>query len=182
MWGTSQPRTAITTGSWSPWAPIGNVWFLLCGAGLLGARLCTPGCWTSLSPSLLSSSHRACVAGFTNITFSPDSGLIDGNGSYVSFSRYSEAVFLPQDPGRGRTSGRLALHGVSTEGWVSVALPGVPGGLQCLVSPLRSGDVPWPQGAPRPAHSPSASCTAVCRLLGPFSVQRWVCPRAGHTG
>nr|KAF6438779.1 protein tyrosine phosphatase receptor type J [Molossus molossus] len=26
MWGTSQPRTAITTGSWSPWAPIGLVW------------------------------------------------------------------------------------------------------------------------------------------------------------
>ncbi|XP_016059466.1 PREDICTED: receptor-type tyrosine-protein phosphatase eta [Miniopterus natalensis] len=44
-------------------------------------------------------SYRACVAGFTNITFSPDSGLIDGNGSYVSFSRYSEAVSLPQDPG-----------------------------------------------------------------------------------
>nr|KAF6438780.1 protein tyrosine phosphatase receptor type J [Molossus molossus] len=44
-------------------------------------------------------SYRACVAGFTNISFSPDSGLIDGNGSYVSFSRYSEAVFLPQDPG-----------------------------------------------------------------------------------
>ncbi|XP_070284115.1 receptor-type tyrosine-protein phosphatase eta [Myotis yumanensis] len=44
-------------------------------------------------------SYRACVAGFTNITFSPESGLIDGNGSYVSFSRYSEAVSLPQDPG-----------------------------------------------------------------------------------
>uniref|UniRef100_A0A4X1VKG8 Receptor-type tyrosine-protein phosphatase eta n=1 Tax=Sus scrofa TaxID=9823 RepID=A0A4X1VKG8_PIG len=45
-------------------------------------------------------SYRACVAGFTNITFNPHSdGLIDGNESYVSFSRYSDAVFLPQDPG-----------------------------------------------------------------------------------
>lgn len=44
-------------------------------------------------------SYRACVAGFTSITFSPESGLIDGNGSYVSFSRCSEAVSLPQDPG-----------------------------------------------------------------------------------
>uniref|UniRef100_A0A671EZB7 Receptor-type tyrosine-protein phosphatase eta n=1 Tax=Rhinolophus ferrumequinum TaxID=59479 RepID=A0A671EZB7_RHIFE len=44
--------------------------------------------------------YRACVAGFTNITFNPNKdGLIDGVGSYVSFSRYSEAVFLPQDPG-----------------------------------------------------------------------------------
>ncbi|XP_057605744.1 receptor-type tyrosine-protein phosphatase eta [Hippopotamus amphibius kiboko] len=45
-------------------------------------------------------SYRASVAGFTNITFKPRSGgLIDGAESYVSFSRYSEAVFLPQDPG-----------------------------------------------------------------------------------
>ncbi|KAK2489094.1 hypothetical protein MC885_012328 [Smutsia gigantea] len=45
-------------------------------------------------------SYRACVAGFTNITFKPQNdGLIDGTESYVSFSRYSEAVFLPQDPG-----------------------------------------------------------------------------------
>ncbi|KAF6105760.1 protein tyrosine phosphatase receptor type J [Phyllostomus discolor] len=44
-------------------------------------------------------SYRACVAGFTNITFGTDGLLIDGNRSYVSFSRYSEAVFLPQDPG-----------------------------------------------------------------------------------
>uniref|UniRef100_A0A8C6FG43 Receptor-type tyrosine-protein phosphatase eta n=1 Tax=Moschus moschiferus TaxID=68415 RepID=A0A8C6FG43_MOSMO len=45
-------------------------------------------------------SYRACVAGFTSIAFSPHSeGLIDGNGSYVSFSPCSEAVFLPQDPG-----------------------------------------------------------------------------------
>ncbi|KAM5316306.1 receptor-type tyrosine-protein phosphatase eta [Glossophaga mutica] len=44
-------------------------------------------------------SYRACVAGFTNITFNTDGLLIDGNRSYVSFSRYSEAVFLPQDPG-----------------------------------------------------------------------------------
>uniref|UniRef100_A0A8D1C331 Receptor-type tyrosine-protein phosphatase eta n=2 Tax=Sus scrofa TaxID=9823 RepID=A0A8D1C331_PIG len=49
-------------------------------------------------------SYRACVAGFTNITFNPHSdGLIDGNESYVSFSRYSDAVFLPQDPGREAT-------------------------------------------------------------------------------
>ncbi|KAM7236155.1 hypothetical protein CapIbe_013341 [Capra ibex] len=45
-------------------------------------------------------SYRACVAGFTSIAFSPHSkGLIDGNESYVSFSPWSEAVFLPQDPG-----------------------------------------------------------------------------------
>ncbi|XP_012500561.1 PREDICTED: receptor-type tyrosine-protein phosphatase eta [Propithecus coquereli] len=45
-------------------------------------------------------SYRACVAGFTNITFHPhNGGLIDGAESYVSFSRYSDAVFLPQDPG-----------------------------------------------------------------------------------
>ncbi|XP_066217649.1 receptor-type tyrosine-protein phosphatase eta [Saccopteryx leptura] len=43
-------------------------------------------------------SYRACVAGFTNISYTADR-LIDGNASYVSFSRYSEAVFLPQDPG-----------------------------------------------------------------------------------
>uniref|UniRef100_A0A8D2G3K0 Receptor-type tyrosine-protein phosphatase eta n=1 Tax=Theropithecus gelada TaxID=9565 RepID=A0A8D2G3K0_THEGE len=45
-------------------------------------------------------SYRACVAGFTNITFHPQKhGLIDGAESYVSFSRYSDAVSLPQDPG-----------------------------------------------------------------------------------
>ncbi|XP_023566388.1 receptor-type tyrosine-protein phosphatase eta [Octodon degus] len=45
-------------------------------------------------------SYRACVAGFTNITFSLQrDGLINGTESYVSFSPYSEAVFLPQDPG-----------------------------------------------------------------------------------
>ncbi|XP_037378152.2 receptor-type tyrosine-protein phosphatase eta [Talpa occidentalis] len=45
-------------------------------------------------------SYRACVAGFTSITFNPrNAGLIDGAQSYVSFSRYSDAVFLPQDPG-----------------------------------------------------------------------------------
>ncbi|XP_034502502.1 receptor-type tyrosine-protein phosphatase eta isoform X1 [Ailuropoda melanoleuca] len=45
-------------------------------------------------------SYRACVAGFTNITFNPhNNGLIDGAESYVSFSPYSDAVFLPQDPG-----------------------------------------------------------------------------------
>ncbi|XP_012885472.1 PREDICTED: receptor-type tyrosine-protein phosphatase eta [Dipodomys ordii] len=45
-------------------------------------------------------SYRACVAGFTNITYHhQNDGLINGAESYVSFSRYSEAVFLPQDPG-----------------------------------------------------------------------------------
>ncbi|XP_021119812.1 receptor-type tyrosine-protein phosphatase eta isoform X2 [Heterocephalus glaber] len=45
-------------------------------------------------------SYRACVAGFTNITFNlQHGGLINGAESYVSFSPYSEAVFLPQDPG-----------------------------------------------------------------------------------
>ncbi|XP_012977370.2 LOW QUALITY PROTEIN: receptor-type tyrosine-protein phosphatase eta [Mesocricetus auratus] len=45
-------------------------------------------------------SYRVCVAGFTNITYNlHNDGLINGNESYVSFSQYSEAVFLPQDPG-----------------------------------------------------------------------------------
>ncbi|XP_057638025.1 receptor-type tyrosine-protein phosphatase eta [Chionomys nivalis] len=45
-------------------------------------------------------SYRVCVAGFTNITYSlQNGGLISGNESYVSFSQYSDAVFLPQDPG-----------------------------------------------------------------------------------
>ncbi|XP_015333409.2 receptor-type tyrosine-protein phosphatase eta isoform X3 [Marmota marmota marmota] len=45
-------------------------------------------------------SYRACVAGFTNITFNLQSdGLINGAESYVTFGPYSEAVFLPQDPG-----------------------------------------------------------------------------------
>ncbi|XP_055989097.1 receptor-type tyrosine-protein phosphatase eta [Sorex fumeus] len=44
-------------------------------------------------------SYRACVAGFTNITFKSHDRLINGPESYVSFSPCSEAVFLPQDPG-----------------------------------------------------------------------------------
>ncbi|XP_060032393.1 receptor-type tyrosine-protein phosphatase eta [Erinaceus europaeus] len=45
-------------------------------------------------------SYRACVAGFTNITFtSPYNKLINGAESYVSFGPCSEAVVLPQDPG-----------------------------------------------------------------------------------
>ncbi|XP_030805971.1 LOW QUALITY PROTEIN: receptor-type tyrosine-protein phosphatase eta-like [Camarhynchus parvulus] len=42
-------------------------------------------------------SYRACVAGFTNITFTDD--VIEGEDSYVSFSPCSEPVLLPQDPG-----------------------------------------------------------------------------------
>uniref|UniRef100_A0A8C0ZBK2 Receptor-type tyrosine-protein phosphatase eta n=1 Tax=Cyanistes caeruleus TaxID=156563 RepID=A0A8C0ZBK2_CYACU len=42
-------------------------------------------------------SYRACVAGFTNITFMAD--VIEGKDSYVSFSPCSEPVLLPQDPG-----------------------------------------------------------------------------------
>ncbi|XP_058716080.1 receptor-type tyrosine-protein phosphatase eta isoform X2 [Poecile atricapillus] len=41
--------------------------------------------------------YRACVAGFTNITFMAD--VIEGKDSYVSFSPCSEPVLLPQDPG-----------------------------------------------------------------------------------
>uniref|UniRef100_A0A8C2QPF6 Receptor-type tyrosine-protein phosphatase eta n=1 Tax=Cricetulus griseus TaxID=10029 RepID=A0A8C2QPF6_CRIGR len=45
-------------------------------------------------------SYRVCVAGFTNIAYNlHNEQLINGNESYVSFSQYSEAVFLPQDPG-----------------------------------------------------------------------------------
>ncbi|NWI65581.1 PTPRJ phosphatase, partial [Todus mexicanus] len=43
-------------------------------------------------------SYRACVAGFTNITFTV-ANIIVGEDSYVSFSPYSDAVLLPQDPG-----------------------------------------------------------------------------------
>ncbi|XP_071617757.1 receptor-type tyrosine-protein phosphatase eta-like isoform X2 [Heliangelus exortis] len=43
-------------------------------------------------------SYRACVAGFTNITFTM-ARIIVGEDSYVSFTPCSEAVFLPQDPG-----------------------------------------------------------------------------------
>uniref|UniRef100_A0A8C4LWQ5 Receptor-type tyrosine-protein phosphatase eta n=1 Tax=Equus asinus asinus TaxID=83772 RepID=A0A8C4LWQ5_EQUAS len=65
------------------------------------SELHMPGHWTHLSHLLsLLSSHRACVAGFTNIIFhSSNDGLIDGAKSYVSFGRCSDAVFLPQDPG-----------------------------------------------------------------------------------
>ncbi|XP_048163571.1 receptor-type tyrosine-protein phosphatase eta isoform X6 [Corvus hawaiiensis] len=42
-------------------------------------------------------SYRACVAGFTNITFMAN--MIEGEDSYVSFSPCSEPVLLPQDPG-----------------------------------------------------------------------------------
>ncbi|KAL2303534.1 hypothetical protein Nmel_008805 [Mimus melanotis] len=42
-------------------------------------------------------SYRACVAGFTNITFVAE--MIEGEDSYVSFSPCSEPVLLPQDPG-----------------------------------------------------------------------------------
>uniref|UniRef100_A0A8C8TJ04 Receptor-type tyrosine-protein phosphatase eta n=1 Tax=Peromyscus maniculatus bairdii TaxID=230844 RepID=A0A8C8TJ04_PERMB len=45
-------------------------------------------------------SYRVCVAGFTNITYNRrKDGLINGDESYVSFSPYSKAVVLPQDPG-----------------------------------------------------------------------------------
>ncbi|XP_068050098.1 receptor-type tyrosine-protein phosphatase eta isoform X2 [Anomalospiza imberbis] len=42
-------------------------------------------------------SYRACVAGFTNITFTAN--VIEGEDSYVSISPCSEPVLLPQDPG-----------------------------------------------------------------------------------
>lgn len=41
--------------------------------------------------------NRACVAGFTHITFMAN--MIEGEDSYVSFSPCSEPVLLPQDPG-----------------------------------------------------------------------------------
>ncbi|NWW99971.1 PTPRJ phosphatase, partial [Caloenas nicobarica] len=43
-------------------------------------------------------SYRACVAGFTNISFTM-TDLIAGEDSYVSFSPCSQLVLLPQDPG-----------------------------------------------------------------------------------
>ncbi|NXI97651.1 PTPRJ phosphatase, partial [Psophia crepitans] len=43
-------------------------------------------------------SYRACVAGFTNITFSTADIIVEED-SYVSFSPCSVAVLLPQDPG-----------------------------------------------------------------------------------
>ncbi|XP_071665060.1 receptor-type tyrosine-protein phosphatase eta isoform X2 [Patagioenas fasciata] len=43
-------------------------------------------------------SYRACVAGFTNISFTM-ADIIVGEDSYVSFSPCSQPVLLPQDPG-----------------------------------------------------------------------------------
>ncbi|KAK2519727.1 Ptprj isoform A [Columba livia] len=43
-------------------------------------------------------SYRACVAGFTNISFTM-ANIIVGEDSYVSFSPCSQLVLLPQDPG-----------------------------------------------------------------------------------
>lgn len=42
--------------------------------------------------------NRACVAGFTNISFTM-ANIIVGEDSYVSFSPCSQLVLLPQDPG-----------------------------------------------------------------------------------
>lgn len=115
------------------------------------------------------------MAGFTNITFSPETGLIDGNGSYVSFSRYSEAVSLPQDPGRGRTSVLLAVLWVwlpvSTEGWVSHGLQ-KGWGAWFLFSEV---EVSFGHGVPM-APAPFSECQLH------FSLQLFVCPRARHTG
>lgn len=110
---------------------------------------------------------RACVAGFTNITFnSHNHGLIDGAGSYVSFSRYSEAVFLPQDPGRERTAALLAAQRVvaasARRRLASARLARAPGGSGCRLSPLRSGDVPWPRG---PSSASSSAVPAGLRPL-----------------
>ncbi|KAG6928952.1 protein tyrosine phosphatase, receptor type J, partial [Chelydra serpentina] len=45
-------------------------------------------------------SYRASVAGFTKIEFNnSDGGRIVEDGSYVSFTPYSQAITLPQDPG-----------------------------------------------------------------------------------
>lgn len=104
MWETNPLPSATTTGGWSLWAPTGNIWVLQLPSEprefqvvYYGGRYTSVTLFSPLSP------HRACVAGFTNITYNLQNvGLINGDESYVSFSPYSEAVFLPQDPGRGK--------------------------------------------------------------------------------
>lgn len=88
------------------------------GLSLPSAKPYVPGVVAvSQQPLSFSSSYRACVAGFTNITFNPhNDGLIDGPESYVSFSHYSDAVFLPQDPGRERTAVLLTFQWVFASG------------------------------------------------------------------
>ncbi|XP_067396735.1 receptor-type tyrosine-protein phosphatase eta [Emydura macquarii macquarii] len=68
-------------------------------------------------------SYRACVAGFTKIAFTKGYyGLIVENGSYVSFTPYSQAISLPQDPGviAGAVVGSIlvALTVISVVGFV----------------------------------------------------------------
>lgn len=96
---------------------------------------------TSQLPLSFLSSHRACVAGFTNITFNPhNNGLIDGAESYVSFSPYSDAVFLPQDPGRERTTVLLTFQRAfasSVYRRLGICTPPL-GSLGGLVSPFGS--------------------------------------------
>jgi hypothetical protein len=110
MLGMSQPPLAITTGSWNLGAPTGNIFCSCClGLSLIIVKLYVLMVVDTSRDSDFSFCHlRACVAGFTNITFiSQNGGLINGAESYVSFSRYSNAVFLPQDPGRGKTTALL---------------------------------------------------------------------------
>lgn len=144
------------------------------GAEPAGCTARGPGCWTRLSlPPSPSSSHRACVAGFTNITFGTDGLLIDGNRSYVSFSRYSEAVFLPQDPGRGRTPVLWAMRWVfaaSVHRRLSVSASLGPQGCWrawFLLSGVETSPGHEVPEGPCPL-SLNACCTSVCRL-SPFS-------------
>lgn len=79
--------------------------------------------------------RRVCVAGFTNINFSlQHDRLISGAESYVSFSPYSEAVFLPQDPGRGGQQSRPQLTSLVRSSVAAVFLN--PSLFGSLISPL----------------------------------------------
>lgn len=127
---------------------------------------------TSQLPLFLLSSCRACVAGFTNITFNPQNdGLIDGTESYVSFSHYSDAVFLPQDPGKGRTTLLLAAQlvfasSVCREAGVCASPLDSQRSCSCL-SHLRSRDGTWPSGC----SSASSSETPKTPVPSPHSLK-----------
>lgn len=136
----SRPPSAITTGSWSLWAPTGEVFVLGWGpASCVQSSTCLQ--WQTCLSSLILVLviHRACVAGFTNITFNlQNEGLINGAGaeSYVTFSHYSEAVFLPQDPGRGKTVVLSPVQGSTETHYLCASFGPGEGGVGVSASPL----------------------------------------------
>ena len=139
----SPPHTATTTGSWSPWAPIGNVrgsCFL--GAGPVGAELSGPGTsglshlffpchptelvWPA-SPALPSclaarnsstGTRATCPSAPVQRPFSCPRTQVEAQGCCERFTE--------------------VLPPAATEGRASAPLPGSPGGLGSLLSSLQS--------------------------------------------